>query len=211
MFQSYHLIKVCTKKRKVEQWSFHSTSFEWRYGKSCDLHKNIFFAVFWLELDLEAGGGDLTRVLPVLQVLLFFLTIRWSVWGSWVLHLTKDKSGNPLKLPRNPYPQIRTIVYDSLSTGCVQYLFMVFLFDSTWFGEVKRPLPLWLSVTLRQGSSNVLRGRRRGGWRFRRLHALPLGLLHTEVQSAIFIHFNVWFLQSSDTQNISVCCWALMR
>lgn len=37
---------------------------------SKDLHKKVFFAVFGLKLDLEAASGDLTRVLPVLQVLL---------------------------------------------------------------------------------------------------------------------------------------------
>lgn len=49
------------------------------YGKknNCDLHKNLFFAVFGLKLDLEAAGGDLTGVLPFLEVLLvLFLTIR---------------------------------------------------------------------------------------------------------------------------------------
>lgn len=45
--------------------------------KICDLHKNFLFAVFGLKLDLETAGGDLTRVLPVLQVILvLLLTIR---------------------------------------------------------------------------------------------------------------------------------------
>lgn len=35
-----------------------------------NLHKNILFALFGLKLDLEAAGGDLTGVLPVLQVVL---------------------------------------------------------------------------------------------------------------------------------------------
>lgn len=45
--------------------------FGMEYGNRGNLHKNLFFAVFWLKLDLEAVGGDLTRVLPVLQVLWF--------------------------------------------------------------------------------------------------------------------------------------------
>lgn len=51
--------------------------FERRDNKSGDLHKNLFFAVFGLKLDLEAAGGDLAGVLPVLQVLLvLFLPVR---------------------------------------------------------------------------------------------------------------------------------------
>lgn len=94
-----------------------------------------------------------------------------------------------------------------------QYLFVVFLFNSTWFSEVQRPLPLWLSVALRQGGSDVLRGWRWGGWRLWRLHALPLGLLHAEIQGAILIHFNVRLLQFGHTvgaheviENVRVLC-----
>lgn len=43
---------------------------------STNLHKKLLLAVFGLKLDLEAAGRDLTRVLPVLQVVLvLFLSI----------------------------------------------------------------------------------------------------------------------------------------
>lgn len=85
-----------------------------------------------------------------------------------------------------------------LSRGCDQsecnwYLFMVFLFDSTCFGKVKRLLPLWLSVALRQRASDGL-GWRRGGCRLWRLDALSFVFFHAKIQGAILIHFNVWFL-----------------
>lgn len=48
----------------------------WCGGSAANLHQKLFLAVFGLELDLEAAGRDLTRVLPVLQVVLvLFLSI----------------------------------------------------------------------------------------------------------------------------------------
>lgn len=47
---------------------------------SSNLHQKLFLAVFGLELDLEAAGCDLARVLPVLQVVLvLFLSIGRGV------------------------------------------------------------------------------------------------------------------------------------
>lgn len=85
-----------------------------------------------------------------------------------------------------------------------QYLFVVFLFDSALFGEVQWLLPLRLNMALRQGGSNVLRGWRRGGLRLWRLSALSLSFLHAEIQGAVLIHFNVWFLPGSDIQVVQL-------
>lgn len=70
------------------------------------------------------------------------------------------------------------------------YLFVVLLLEFAGFCEVEWLLPLWLA------GRGVLRGRS-GGWGggLARLVALVLlGLLHTKIQSAVLVHFDVWLL-----------------
>lgn len=93
---AFHLKKILCNWVGFSATAFNCTAgfHHTRFVKNIkDLHKKLFFAVFGLKLDLEAGGGDFTGVFPVLQVLLvLFLTFRWGIRGSCVLHLKQGKT-----------------------------------------------------------------------------------------------------------------------